>query len=103
MMRKVLPWPLFIDTAKAPEHLTELIFLSAAEGRDYRNCPGVTVRRSHRAVEKETHVPARICHLCEGLETTALLLGPLIDQITSTRRKAEHMDTYSQNLPKLLH
>lgn len=44
MKGKVLPWPLFIDTAKAPEHFTELTFSAAkrhrAEGRGLQKCCG---------------------------------------------------------------
>lgn len=44
MKGKVLPWPLFIDTAKAPEHFTELTFSAAkrhrAEGRGLQKSCG---------------------------------------------------------------
>lgn len=33
MKGKVLPWPLFVDTAKAPEHFTELTFSAAKRRR----------------------------------------------------------------------
>lgn len=95
MKGKVLPWPLFVDTAQAPEHFTELTFSAAKRRRvNGRGLQRAVVRRRHRAVGEETPMLTQICPLYERLETSV--------RTNSTKRKPEHTHPYSRHLPKLL-
>lgn len=105
MKGKVLPWPLFIDTAKAPEHFTESTF-SAAEGCRAKGMGTAGELWSGEGTglwERRHLCSSQICPLYEGLETTDTPpLSPLVVKINSTTRRAEHTRPYSQYLPKLL-
>ena len=72
MKGKVLPWPLFIDTAKDPEHFTELTF-SAAEGCRAKGMGTAEELWSGEGTglwERMHLCLPQICPLYEGLETT---------------------------------